>query len=106
MADLAALQYNPATYRGPVFPLNIDTAGGQVLRMGIRIEMQVIKADGTAVTEWFKERAVITPPTAAMQYRLSGSAIRDHLYFATAPGNVMLYVAAKKNGIITQLPVV
>jgi len=49
-ADLAALQYNPATYRGPRFPLEIDTANGSVRRMVIEIEMQVIKADGTAVT--------------------------------------------------------
>jgi len=106
MADLAALQYNPATYYGPIFPLEINTAGGRVLRMVSRIEMQVIKADGTAVTEWFEERAVITPLMGGMRYRLSGNVIRDHLYFATAPGNAMLYVAVKKNGIVTQLPVV
>ena len=74
--------------------------------MVIDIEMQVIKVDGTAVTGWFYERAVITPPMVGVQYRLSGYAIRNYLYFATAPGNATLYVAAKKNGIITQLPVV
>jgi len=74
--------------------------------MVIDIEMQVIKADRTAITGWFEGQAVITPPLAGMQYRLSGSMIRDHLYFATAPGNATLYVATKKNGIITQLPVV
>jgi hypothetical protein len=51
------------------------------------------------------EVAVITPVQPG-QYRLSGSAMRDHLFFATAPGNANLFVAQKKNGIVTQLPVV
>jgi hypothetical protein len=104
LADLAALQYNPATYYGPIRPWLIQTANGLAHRMMINIEIQIIKADGTAVTGWFRERAMITPPVVGMQYRLSGRAMRDHLYFATAPGNAMLYV--KKNGIITQLPIV
>jgi hypothetical protein len=31
--------------------------------------------------------------------------LRNHLYFATAPGNATLFVAEKKNGIVAQLPV-
>jgi len=58
--------------------------------------MQIIKADGTAVTPWFRETAVITPLEAS--YRLSRNAMRNHLYFATAPGNTALFVAEKKNG--------
>jgi len=67
--------------------------------------MQILKADGTAVTPWFTEVAVMTPFQPG-QYRLSGSAMRDHLFFATAPENADLFVAQKKNGIVTQLPVV
>ncbi|KAK9364756.1 hypothetical protein V1509DRAFT_635331, partial [Lipomyces kononenkoae] len=51
--------------------------------------------------------AVITvPEPGGPQCRLSGSAMRNFLYFATAPGNSTLYVAKKKNGIISQLPVI
>jgi hypothetical protein len=73
--------------------------------MGI-IETQIIKADGTVITPWFRQLAVVLPLQSGIQYRLSGRAIRNHLYFATAPGNANLFVAQKKNGITTQLPVV
>ena len=58
------------------------------------------------LTPWFPEVAVETPIQPGTQYRLSGNAMRNHLYFATAPGNANLFVADKKNGITTQLPVV
>jgi hypothetical protein len=32
--------------------------------------------------------------------------MRNHLYFATAPGNGTLYVAVQKNGVVRQLPVI
>ena len=68
--------------------------------------MQITKADGTAITPWFIQPAVVLPLQSGVQYRLSGRAIRDHLYFATAPGHANLFVAQKKTGIVTQLPVV
>jgi hypothetical protein len=104
--DLTALHYNPLTYNGHLGVFNIGTANGVALRSQITIEMQIIKADGTAITPWFREVAVITPLQPGLQYRLSGSAMRNYLYFATAPGNANLFVAEKKNGITTQLPVV
>ncbi|EPE03507.1 hypothetical protein F503_06680 [Ophiostoma piceae UAMH 11346] len=36
--------------------------------------------------------------------RYRHSSMGHHLYFATAPENAMLYVAAKKNGVVTMLP--
>jgi hypothetical protein len=38
------------------------------------------------------------------EFRLSGAAMRDHLFFSTPPGNANLYVAQKKVGIIRNLP--
>jgi hypothetical protein len=32
--------------------------------------------------------------------------MRNHLYFATAPGNTTLFISFQRNGIVTQLPVV
>ena len=69
------------------------------------IEIQILEADGTAITPWLRETAVVTPGPG-VQYRLSGSAMRNHLYFATALGNANLFVAEKKNGMVTHLPVV
>ena len=103
---MAALGYNQVTYLGSLGTLSITTAGGVIYRERIEIEMQITKADGTAVTPWFRENAVITPLQSGIQDRLSGNAMRNHLYFATAPGNANLFVAQKKNGITTQLPVV
>ena len=103
--DLVALGYNPQTYLGNIGQSYIETANGVVTRQRIMIEMQLKKPDWTPASDWFVERGVITPfgPT---QIRLSGLELRSHLYFATAPGNQSLYVAQKKNGIVTQLPVV
>jgi hypothetical protein len=104
--DLTALLHNQLTYQGYRGTLVVETANGLVRRRKIVIEMQITKADGTAITPWFTETAIITPPQAGIQYRLSGKAMRNHLYFATPPGNTNLFVAEKKNGITTQLPVV
>ena len=102
--DLAALGYYQIAYQGHIGMQPITTANGAVSRMMIEIEMQITKANGTAITPWFMEVAVITPVQPG-QYRLSGSAMRDHLFFATAPRNANLFVAQKKSGIVTQLPV-
>ena len=104
--DRAALGYNQLTYQGHLGAVNVGTANGVVRRRRIVIETQIIKADGTVITPWFRENAVILPPQPGIQYRLSGREIRNHLYFATAPGNANLFVAEKKSGITTQLPVV
>ncbi len=64
--------------------------------------MKMMKGDGTALTPWFLEQAGSPqdfPP------RLSGNVMRNHIYFATAPGNATLFVAQKKNGIVSQLPI-
>lgn len=85
----------------------VTTANGVVDRERITIEIQLLMADGTAISPWFRELAIIKPILpGASDYRLSGNAMRNHFYFATAPGNTMLYIAKKKNGIVTQLPVV
>jgi hypothetical protein len=104
--DLAALGYNRLTYRGHRGVTDLRTTNGVIRRRRIMIETQIIMEDGTAITPWFIQPAVVLPLQSGVQYRLSGRAIRDHLYFATAPGNANLFVAQKKNGIVTQLPVV
>ncbi|KAK9357163.1 hypothetical protein V1504DRAFT_437001 [Lipomyces starkeyi] len=105
--DLVLLGYNPHLYTGRLGPTFLSTASGGIYRQQIILEMQITEADGTAISSWFEEVAVITvPEPGAPQCRLSGNAMRNFLYFATAPGNLTLYVAKKKHGIISQLPVV
>jgi hypothetical protein len=54
-----------------------------------------VDGTGQEVTRWFLESAVIVPNVGGVP-RLSGKAMRDHLYFATAPGNMRLHMAVKK----------
>lgn len=83
----------------------VTTANGVVPRRRIAVEVQLLTPQGGIASDWIREYGVLTPSTPG-SVRLSGSGIRGALYFATAPGNEYLYVAAKKNGIIDQLPVV
>jgi hypothetical protein len=77
--DLAALQYDPFTYLGDLGIFTIGTANGDAFRNRVMIEMQIVKADGTAITPWFREVAVVTPLQPGLQYRLSGNAMRTLL---------------------------
>jgi len=57
------------------------------------------------MTPWFEETFVVrnnNPPVPV----LCRAAMRQHLYFATAPGNQRLFISVKKNGVVQQLPVV
>lgn len=105
--DLTNLHYDRNTYQGGRGITTVVTANGVVNRERITIEIQLLMADGTAISPWFRELALIKHVLPGVPaFRLSGNAMRDHFYFATAPGNTTLYVAKKKNGIVTQLPVV
>ena len=58
--------------------VQVGTANGVVARERVIIEIQLIKADGTIVSPWFFETAVITPvQLGVMQLRLSGNAMRN-----------------------------
>jgi hypothetical protein len=94
------------TYLGWKYPATIYTAGGIVVREQIEIEVKVVTQDGKELTPWMLERCVVVPVQPGIPtYRLSDQGMRDYLYFAIAPGNVSLYIAQKKNGIVSQLPV-
>lgn len=81
----------------------ITTANGQVYQQFIWIQIQLVRADGTAVSDWIDEMGTISTAEPATM-RLTGDLIRNHLYFATAPGNQYLYVAETAHGILSQLP--
>jgi hypothetical protein len=103
--DLASIYYNPQTYQGNLGQLNVTTANGTVARQGIVVEMQLRKPNWEPASDWFVENGVIVP-FAPNITRLSGSGLQSSLYFVTTPGNQFLYVARKKNGVVSQLPVI
>ena len=61
MIVLTALGYNELTYRGHRGITDITTGNGVIRRRRIEIETQIITADGTAITPWFTQNAVILP---------------------------------------------
>jgi hypothetical protein len=105
--DLEDLQYDPQTYMSNLAIMNVATPGGSILRQPIIIEVQLVCRDGSPLSHWIEEVGIITPvQPGTIQYRLSGASMRKFLYFATASGNMELYVAEKKNGVISQLPII
>ena len=88
-------------------PVQVNTAAGVVVRSRIILEVQLVTASGEELTPWLIEECTVCPVQQGIPtFRLSGNKMRQHLYFATAPGNTSPYVAQKKSGIVTQLPVV
>lgn len=109
--DLTALGFNASTYRGIEGDVSVQTANGTIMRTQIWVEIKVLGNDHTTELTKLDPRARKLYPTKCWSrgcpaVRLSGKGIRDHLYFATAPGNQQLFVAQKKSGIVSQLPVV
>lgn len=104
MSDLLALQFDMVLH-GPAMQgaTPINTANGQALQPLIFVDMQILTSAFVALTPWFRETAIVKPDSPG-DARLSGAAMRNHLFFATAPGNAHLYVAQKKAGIIRDLP--
>ncbi|KAJ5484060.1 hypothetical protein N7539_005856 [Penicillium diatomitis] len=104
MSDLLALQFDMVLH-GPAIQgaTPINTANGQALQPLIFVDMQIVTSSFVALTPWFRETAIVKPDSPG-DARLSGAAMRNHLFFATAPGNAHLYVAQKKAGIIRDLP--
>lgn len=84
--------------------IQINTANGWVLQTLVFVDMQILTSAFVPLTPWFEESAIVKADSPG-DARLSGSAIRNYLFFATAPGNAHLYVAQKKAGIIRDLPV-
>lgn len=64
---------------------------------------EVLTGNHVPLTLWYVEMLRIVEDDESL---LSGETMRNHLYFATAPGNDKLYVSSKKNGVVADLPVV
>ncbi|CAG8931552.1 unnamed protein product [Penicillium salamii] len=80
----------------------LSTANGPIWLAHFTIEMQIINAASVALTPWFEQLAVVKH-WGPDKIRLSGDKMREHLFFATAPGNRTLYVSNKKAGLMRTL---
>ncbi|KAI9827334.1 MAG: hypothetical protein M1819_006976 [Sarea resinae] len=96
--------YSPLTYQGHLRSVQIQTPNIVMHRELIAINIRLLKPDGTRLSAWFSEFALIAEPQLNRHYCLSGSAMRDRLYLATVNSNELLYVSENKNGIAAQLP--
>jgi hypothetical protein len=101
-SDLTAMGIRPNNYRGYSPHVRIATANGMVRRRTVQLRIQLRDQNGTAAADWFIEEGAIVPRGD----RLSAEEIRDRFYFATPPGNAILCIAEKKNGLMAALPVV
>ncbi len=68
----------------------------------IYVEVQLVRDDNTAWSDWFEEDAMVQPDSPGL-FRLSGRGIRDVMYLGTSPGNHSLAVATTKGGLASLL---
>jgi len=105
--DLAELGFGQSggsipNYTSALSWSSVLTATGLEQRTIFEIEMQITDLYNNPVTDWFSENAILTLTQPHLN-RLSGSAMRRALYFASPPGNRSLYVAKTEQGIIQQI---
>ena len=98
--------FYPGSYQGYLGPVAINTANGLTNRMALITENRVVKPDGTPLTGWYWERAIVDDNPLPNTPRLSGGNLRTQLYFGTCPGNHNLFTSQKKGGLVHLLPTV
>lgn len=76
---------NSANYLGWIGTTNLMNAGGgiEVLRL-IIVQVKLVTDADMSWTDWIQEIAVVRPAALGVP-RLSGSGIRDAVYWATSP---------------------
>lgn len=81
-SDLRALNFNMACYlraiRGSV---QVNTANGWSLQTLMFVKMQIVTSTFVPLTPWFEESAIVKADSPG-DTRLSGSAMRNYLFFA------------------------
>jgi hypothetical protein len=107
-SDIMTLFYQEAINLGwqpDIFAtqIQINSADGLTLQESIYVLAQVCDYNGSPLTEWFPEQVVLRNFTGA-EVRLSGSNVRNQLYFGTAPRLRNLYAAQNKTQLSRILP--
>jgi len=106
--DLQALNFDAVTYTvcgGMILPVEVLTANGTTRKYSIQLQMKVVDVESKSLTDWFWITALIQDlyPGCPM-LRLSGSEMRQHLFFATERGKTRLFIAKNKTGLHSILP--
>jgi hypothetical protein len=102
-SDLLQLGGGVQAYRGWAEMVEVRNANGAVDELrSILVEVQLVRDDDSPWTDWIREAATIMPVQPGIS-RLSGPAMRDVLYFGTAPGNQTLAVSTTKGGLSSLL---
>ena len=100
------LPYPGVTMNHPAWfsSVRVEEASGnaQVFPM-LAVEDQLVNENYEPSSGWVSEIAVVREHRLGL-VRLSGAGIRNHFYFATAPGNRYLAVAATRHGLMALLP--
>jgi hypothetical protein len=81
----------------------MNAAGGRYFHPGILVQVRLVNANHTVMSDWINEQAICKACHPGVP-RLSGTAIRDFMYLATAPGNDVLAVSSDKPGLLALLP--
>lgn len=101
--DLLQLGEGLQAYNGWLANINIANANGMIdTCRTIILEVQLVRDDLYPWTDWIREVAIVRVPQLAMS-RLTGSMIRQELYFGTAPGNHSLAISTSKSGLSSLL---
>lgn len=86
-------------------PVILATALAPVQRSVIVLDVQLLNREYNPIGDWFSAQAVVVPGVPNRD-KCSGMFVRKSFFTATAPNaEALLYVAEKKNGIVTHLPV-
>jgi hypothetical protein len=64
----------------------------------IYVQVRIVRDDNSPWSDWISEEAIVKPSGPGMP-RLSGTRIRNALYFATTLGNNFLAVGTTKGGL-------
>jgi len=90
-------------YTGWPGPVAVGNANGTVgVYPLIHVQVQMVRNDCSPWSDWIDELAIVRPAAPGVP-RLSGVAIRNFLYFGTAPGNHSLAVSATRGGLTSLL---
>lgn len=101
-SDLTSLGITKQNYRW-AGQVTVMTANKSIERDWLQVDIQLRNQNGAPVSEWIMEDVAVVDDGDDVD-RLSGEQIRNHLYFATSPGNQYLYISDTKTGIMQQLP--
>jgi len=85
----------------------LAAANGVVWRDTLLMEMNIMDNDGVFMTTWRRMWCCVTPGISFGNPRCSGMFVRKSLYTGTVPDGLgVLYIAAKKAGLCSQMPAV